>query len=57
MLDNSLLQFHRVAHQLNSLIISATLDVSLVLVDWYQYASSSLLRHLVRSIDIVEQLC
>jgi hypothetical protein len=57
MLDNSLLQFHRVAHRLNSLIISATLDVSLVLVDWYQYASSSLLRHLVRSIDIVEQLC
>jgi hypothetical protein len=56
MLDNSLPQLQRVAHQLNSPVISATLDASIVLVDWYQYASSPLLRHLVRSIDIVEHL-
>ena len=37
-------------------IISTTLNISLVLVDWYPYASSPLLRHLVRSKDIVEHL-
>ena len=45
-----------VAYQLNSLIISTTLDIYLVLVDWYHYDSSPLLRYLVRSKNIVEHL-
>jgi hypothetical protein len=42
-------------HQLSSVIISTTLNISLILVDQYQY-TSLLGRHLVRPNDMFEQL-
>ena len=42
------------AHQLNSPVISTTLNIPFILVDRYQY-TSPLVRHLVRSKNMVEQ--
>ena len=44
------------AHQLNSPVISTTLNISFILVDRYQYTSPPLVKHLVRSKNMVEQL-
>lgn len=37
---------HCMAHQLNSHIISTTLNISRIIVNWYQYTSAPLIRHL-----------
>jgi hypothetical protein len=55
MLDNSLPQLYSMAHELSFSIISTTLNISLSLVDQYQY-TSPLVRHLIRPEDMVEQL-
>jgi hypothetical protein len=43
-------------HQLNSLVISTTLNISLVPIDRYQYTPPPVVRHLVRLEDMDEQL-
>jgi hypothetical protein len=51
----SLSQLHSATHQLNSLLIGTTFNISLIHVDRYQY-TSPLVKHLVRPEDIIEQL-
>jgi hypothetical protein len=43
------------AHQLNSPVISITFNISLILIDLYQYTSLPLVKYLVRPEDMVEQ--
>jgi hypothetical protein len=47
LLNNSLWQLYIVAHQLNSLVISIALDISLILIYHYQ-SFPSLIWHLVK---------
>ena len=46
---------HSMAHKLNSPVISTTLNIPFILIDRYKY-TSPLVKHLVRSKNIVEQL-
>jgi hypothetical protein len=54
MLDYSLWQHYSVAHQLNTLLISIALDISLIPIYQYQYIFPSLIWHLVKPEDMVE---
>jgi hypothetical protein len=47
---------HNMAHQLNSLVTSTTSNISLILVDRYQYTFPPIVKHLVRPENMVEQL-